>query len=175
MLWARCVSDAVRAVCPEVTAGLYAPEEVMDFESIEVVEPESVTKPAMDAGKGSAQAPAVAPKPAAAGKKTAGRPPGAKNKKGEKRDTPPDEKQEPPAPKVEPASVAKTEDGSQPDPKMNYTIMPEGKYVNVSFTDFTESQLNTVLKCGRPSITPFHIKVIETIIKEKTYKQISEE
>jgi hypothetical protein len=28
MLWARCVSDAVRAVCPEVCAGVYAPEEL---------------------------------------------------------------------------------------------------------------------------------------------------
>ncbi len=32
MLWARCVSDGVRAVCPQACRGCYTPEEVMDFE-----------------------------------------------------------------------------------------------------------------------------------------------
>ncbi|TWT30681.1 recombinase RecT [Blastopirellula retiformator] len=31
MLWARCVSDAVRAFCPEVNSGAYTPEEISDF------------------------------------------------------------------------------------------------------------------------------------------------
>lgn len=31
MLWARCVSRAVRRICPEIVAGLYTPEEVADF------------------------------------------------------------------------------------------------------------------------------------------------
>ena len=31
MLWARVVSDGVRAFCPEVNAGVYTPEEVGDF------------------------------------------------------------------------------------------------------------------------------------------------
>jgi hypothetical protein len=32
MLWARVVSDGVRAMCPEINAGLYTPEEVEDFQ-----------------------------------------------------------------------------------------------------------------------------------------------
>jgi len=32
MLWARMVSRAVRRLCPEINAGLYAPEEVADFD-----------------------------------------------------------------------------------------------------------------------------------------------
>lgn len=32
MLWARVVSDGVRAMCPEVVCGKYAPEEIVDFD-----------------------------------------------------------------------------------------------------------------------------------------------
>ena len=32
MLWARAVSDGVRALCPEVNTGVYTPEEIEDFE-----------------------------------------------------------------------------------------------------------------------------------------------
>lgn len=35
MLWARVVSDGVRAMCPEVNTGTYTPEEISDFEEIE--------------------------------------------------------------------------------------------------------------------------------------------
>lgn len=31
MLWARCVSDGVRAVCPQVNSGVYTPEETVDM------------------------------------------------------------------------------------------------------------------------------------------------
>lgn len=31
MLWARCVSDGIRTVCPQVNAGTYSPEETMDM------------------------------------------------------------------------------------------------------------------------------------------------
>jgi hypothetical protein len=31
MLWARCVSNMVRMLCPEVVAGVYTPEEIMDI------------------------------------------------------------------------------------------------------------------------------------------------
>lgn len=33
MLWARMTSKAVRQLCPEVNAGMYTPEEVMDFDT----------------------------------------------------------------------------------------------------------------------------------------------
>lgn len=32
MLWARVTSDGVRALCPEIVAGVYTPEEIADFE-----------------------------------------------------------------------------------------------------------------------------------------------
>jgi len=34
MLWARAVSDGVRALCPEVNTGTYTPEEIADFEEL---------------------------------------------------------------------------------------------------------------------------------------------
>jgi hypothetical protein len=34
MLWARAVSDGVRALCPEVNTGTYTPEEIEDFDGI---------------------------------------------------------------------------------------------------------------------------------------------
>lgn len=44
MLWARVISDGVRAICPEVNQGLYTPEEVSDFgdEDAITVEPAAV-------------------------------------------------------------------------------------------------------------------------------------
>ncbi len=42
MLWARVVSDGVRAMAPEVVAGHYAPEEINDFGEVKVTaEPET--------------------------------------------------------------------------------------------------------------------------------------
>ncbi len=42
MLWARVVSDAVRAVAPDVTAGRYTPEETADIVDVDVLPSESV-------------------------------------------------------------------------------------------------------------------------------------
>lgn len=39
MLWARAVSDGVRALCPEVNTGTYTPEEVSDFEDCSASSP----------------------------------------------------------------------------------------------------------------------------------------
>jgi len=49
MMWARVVSDGVRAVCPEAAAGYYTPEEIEDFAgpaAQTVVPPEPVPEPA---------------------------------------------------------------------------------------------------------------------------------
>lgn len=35
MLWARVISDGVRAMCPEVNTGTYTPEEISDFDEME--------------------------------------------------------------------------------------------------------------------------------------------
>lgn len=39
MLWARVVSDGVRALCPEVNTGTYTPEEIADFEECSTIPP----------------------------------------------------------------------------------------------------------------------------------------
>lgn len=57
MLWARCVSRAVRRICPEIVAGLYTPEEVADFsEAPRRADPVAIT-PAEAASRASARAP----------------------------------------------------------------------------------------------------------------------
>ena len=56
MLWARCVSRMVRMLCPEVVAGVYTPEEIMDIgengevQKVAVVD-RSVVEKAMEKAK----------------------------------------------------------------------------------------------------------------------------
>lgn len=46
MLWARVVSDSVNTICPQVSAGVSTPEEVMDFsENTDAVDVEYTSKP----------------------------------------------------------------------------------------------------------------------------------
>ena len=45
MLWARLISDSIRALCPEIVAGVYTPEEVMDFTESAPVKEEKVVNP----------------------------------------------------------------------------------------------------------------------------------
>lgn len=59
MIWARCVSDGVRVVCPAACQGVYTPEETEDIAEYEMPVPVAPT-PAP------APAPAPAPSPAAA-------------------------------------------------------------------------------------------------------------
>ena len=73
MLWARCVSDGVRAVAPECVQGIYTPEEVEDFtdetgtesqpQTVQVqgtVSPSPVAEPAPAAAPAAPAAPAAA-------------------------------------------------------------------------------------------------------------------
>ena len=73
MLWARVVSDGVRAMAPEIVAGHYTPEEISDFDCCEtvVVQPPAPSEPASGNGNGQAAAsgtstaePEPAPEPA---------------------------------------------------------------------------------------------------------------
>lgn len=48
MLWARLVSDTTKAICPEVAAGVYTPEEVMDMEPGPVPEKRNANKSAAE-------------------------------------------------------------------------------------------------------------------------------
>ena len=45
MLWARLISDSIRALCPEIVAGIYTPEEVMDFDDVTQQREEKVVDP----------------------------------------------------------------------------------------------------------------------------------
>ena len=45
MLWARCVSDAVRTVCPLANKGTYTPEEVRDFTDSPTITVETIVDP----------------------------------------------------------------------------------------------------------------------------------
>lgn len=42
MMWARLISDAVRAMAPEVNAGVYTPEEVGDYQDATIIDAEVV-------------------------------------------------------------------------------------------------------------------------------------
>lgn len=61
MLWARCVSDAIRTVCPQANFGTYTPEELSD---IEPAAPQVATATNQGAAGPAATNP-VTPKPAA--------------------------------------------------------------------------------------------------------------
>lgn len=65
MLWARCVSDGVRAVAPECVQGIYTPEEVEDFADETNAAP-AVAQPVPVQGTVSTSPVAEAPAPAAA-------------------------------------------------------------------------------------------------------------
>ena len=67
MMWARAVSDGVRAVCPLATRGHYTPEEAVDFDEPKVVNitPAPVSYPQQEAEQPVAPAPAPATAPAA--------------------------------------------------------------------------------------------------------------
>lgn len=67
MMWARAVSDGVRAVCPLATRGHYTPEEAQDFDEPRVVNitPAPAAYPQQEAEQ-PAQAAPVAPAPAPA-------------------------------------------------------------------------------------------------------------
>ncbi len=59
MMWARCVSDGVRVVCPAACQGVYTPEEVEDIAEYDMPVATPTTPPP------AATAPAPAPAPAA--------------------------------------------------------------------------------------------------------------
>lgn len=64
MLWARLVSDSLRVVCPELVAGVYTEEELVDAIEGEIIEPPRKTAAQILAEKSSqAQEPPVAAEP----------------------------------------------------------------------------------------------------------------
>ena len=57
MLWARCISDAIRTVCPAANFGLYTPEEIDDIPDSDKTSGQSSTQPAPTAAAPTATAP----------------------------------------------------------------------------------------------------------------------
>ena len=73
MMWARAVSDGVRAVCPLATRGHYTPEEAVDFDEPKVVNITPAAAPA--AYPQEAETASAAPAPARCRREYAGRSP----------------------------------------------------------------------------------------------------
>lgn len=61
MLWARVVSDAIRTICPEVNAGVYTPEEVVDIDESKGRPHSNERRPAVVEAEASVSTPAAAP------------------------------------------------------------------------------------------------------------------
>jgi len=68
MMWARAVSDGVRAVCPLATRGHYTPEEAQDFDEPKTINitPTPVAFPQQEEAQPAQTAPSPAPAPATA-------------------------------------------------------------------------------------------------------------
>lgn len=56
MLWARLVSDSIRAFCPEVVAGIYTPEEIADLDVVDTNITTAAAKPVRSAAEAMAMA-----------------------------------------------------------------------------------------------------------------------
>lgn len=132
MLWARLVSDSVRALDPGVNMGTYSPEEIQDFDDGDRVTRATPAAP-------------IETKPRA---KAA--------PKAEKKAEPDQAK---PAPKPEPEAKPEPEvEGEVVDP----SVMPIGKYAGTPWTKFTEPQLKQVLAVtNRPEITDAHKAAVQ--------------
>lgn len=60
MLWARLVSDSIRAFCPEINNGIYTPEEIEDVTDRPAKNPSTPAKTAMELAQEAAALPANA-------------------------------------------------------------------------------------------------------------------
>lgn len=63
MMWARLCSDSIRAICPEINAGIYTPEEAMDFEENQPPKEQPTKITASEVVAAAAAAPPVAADP----------------------------------------------------------------------------------------------------------------
>ena len=132
MLWARVVSDGVRAVMPEVAAGIYTPEEVEDGKTLPAVGEAAAPAMASDTPPPARvippeEAQVSAPKGRKAKAQPAAEPP---------KETPPDEQ---PAP--QPAEVS-TEDAER------FSRIPVGPKKGEKFDIFATKSLKTALEKG---------------------------
>ncbi len=65
MLWARCISDAIRTVCPAANFGLYTPEEIDDIPDSDKTPGQSSTQPAPATAAAPTATPAITTPPVA--------------------------------------------------------------------------------------------------------------
>lgn len=160
MLWARVVSDGVRAICPKVNHGTYTPEEVQDFDgdnsrpAMKNVTPAPVKEQATAPANPTASTPAsVAPPPAptsATATRAAASSPSPAAHSGDGNAVP--------APKVE---VLPPVNAGDP------TTSPIGKNAGKPWSDrvaFPDSALKAALGCAAPAITEAHKQAIRTEI-----------
>jgi len=149
MLFARLVSSTLRWLCPEVVAGVYAPEEVMDFDNDA---PVTVAQPS--AGPASLAAdPVEKAKPVEPIETAEPTPEPEPAKEPENKEPEPQENKEPEA------------TGDEPD----FDVMPIGnaETKGKKWSDFTDNQLNYILGAKKPEITKDHIKRIKAELAKR--------
>ena len=145
MMWARAVSDGVRAVCPLATRGHYTPEEAVDFDEPKVVNvtpaPASYPQPEAEQPAAPAQAPAPAPATATAAPVVEVLPP-----------------QEPPT--VPPAATQPTAPAATPEmfknvgpADLDYTVCKiDGPMFGKKWSDMNMENLRLALEITNPQI-----------------------
>lgn len=167
MLWARIVSENVRVLTPEVCAGLYTPEEVVEFpgnerEEIPIAPEEAAKKmpPAKAAGEViDIKAEAVPAEPAPAVTTPAPAP-----KKARK---PVTVKAAEPTPFDDPAPAAPEAPAS---PAVNYGLCPMPPLVGKPWAEMPDSHLRHALKAVHADVTDGHREAINLILAERAGK-----
>jgi len=146
MLWARVISDAIRAVCPIVNSGSYTPEEMQDFDDNPTP---AASAPPRKRGKTTDVPDAI--------ETTAVETPApdkAENKEKPK-----------PEPKAEKAKDAK------PDVKpenADPSIMPVGKHAGKQWIEFPTELLKQVLTLKNAAWrTSAHVEAIQTVLAQR--------
>ena len=143
MLWARVVSDGVRACCPQACKGTYTPEEIQDFDRA--------------SGRGEIII--------GAEEVEVQKPDGTKV-------TPPPEPPKPEPAKSEPAKPAESKESKSAagEEKVDYTKMPIGKFKGTHFKEFSINQLQQIVNADPeavPEITDKHKKNAQGWLKKK--------
>ena len=182
MLWARAISDGVRAVDPASCQGVYTPEEVEDFEtdvtppevrkSIDATEAQRRIRAAAETAKTvkpetvvEAEAVVVKEEPKTNEQETAT----AQESEQEQTHSPKAKrtpKATPAAPEIEPTPFDTPVGATNKD--TDYTICPiNGKLFGRKWSDMTESILKMALTLTNPEITERHRDEINKAIREK--------
>jgi len=138
MLWARLVSDTVRALDPGVCAGTYTPEELQDA-PVEIP-PITAFDISSDGETSKADAPIKATRT--------------------KTETPKVVEPEP-AQKLESEPKQKVVEQEQKNAEVDYSRMPVGRLAGKQWTEFTTEQLLKIFEVQHPGITDEHKDAVQ--------------